>query len=399
MLGATSFSGPGLTPVWVTDRGRAVIAWWENRRHRYLLVGVDLVGELVRYTQGDPRKVATVKDKTMWGYGHERPMYLFEDHVVAASELTPWADELGWVIARTYAEAAELPLIAPLPGGARGAVILTGDDDQAELAKYERQQRLLDGFPITYLLLPFTRHTAATLAALPETVEFGVHVDALERPGEYAAICAEQAAQVRALTGSPCRTVRNHGHLNDGYWGHVAAWEQTRLMLDFNIRGVDGTCPTGSYLPFRVQRSDGSWSDHWSLFSTFSDGMYFQQKWSEAKQIECIEGLADQIERSMPGIIVANFHPQNVDSIPHVHQALMTVARRPGWIALGAESFADWLERRDRIKLHRSARGLELTSNDWVRDIAIVWPSALDALQRLPAWSGTCVVSASEQSR
>ena len=111
--------------------------------------------------------------------------------------------------------------------------------------------------------------------------------------------------------------------------GHnSSAWERNGLTLDFNIRGLDGTCPTGSYLPFRVRRPDRSWSDHWSLFSTFSDSMLFMQKWPEAKQIDCISALAGRIESTSPGVIVANFHPQNVDSIPNVHRAVMELGRR-----------------------------------------------------------------------
>ena len=382
-----SFSGAGLAPIWITSDGAAVVAWWTYGGRRHLLVGLDIVQEMVRYTQGDPSKVDTVKDKSLWGFGHERPLYLYEDNVVAGEETVPWADRLGFLLVDRLSTAANLPRLSPLPGGAAGAILLTGDDDQAELTKYAVQQQLLAGFPITYLMLPHTRHTPETLATLSSSVEFGVHIDALDRPEDYDAICDEQTEAVRQLVGRPARTIRNHGHLNRGYWTHLAAWERNGLTLDFQIRGVDGTCPTGSYLPFRTRRPDGSWSAHWSLFSTFSDGMFFVQKWSEEQQIACISALAKRIAASFPGIIVANFHPQNVESIPNVHRAVMRLGRQPGWIALGGESYAAWLQAREDVEVIGDRRGLRLVSANPIDKLALIWPGS-EAPVVLPEWRG-----------
>ena len=387
LLAHVSFSGSGLTPIWTTRDGRTVVGWLQRGAQRCLVVGLDLVEELVRYTQGDPAKVHTARDKTLWGSGHERPAYLFEDHIVRGSEMTPWADWLGFLVARAISTAMGLPLIASLPRGAAGGVLLTGDDDQAELQKYATQQRLLNGFPITYLMLPHTKHSPATLAELPGSVEYGVHVDALDEPDRYASICLEQTASVRELTGRALHTVRNHGHLNQGYWTQLAAWERSGLTLDFHIRGLDGTCPTGSYLPFRVRRPDGSWSHHWSVFSTFSDSMFFLQKWSEAKQIRTINALAAAIGSRFPGVIVLNFHPQNVDSIPDVHRAVMAIGRRNGWAALGGDSYAQWLIALDRIRMSGTGESLCLASPTEISDVALHWPGEQSPLVLAP-WRG-----------
>ena len=106
---------------------------------------------------------------------------------------------LGFLIAEQLARLNGLPLIEPLPYGLKGLIILTGDDDQAYLEKYDKQLKLIHGIPITYFLHPLTRHTAETLAKLPSSVEIGVHPDALETPEQYGSLCAD----IRNLS-EPC---------------------------------------------------------------------------------------------------------------------------------------------------------------------------------------------------
>ena len=95
LLDHVSFAASGITPIWSAASGRTVIGWWRRGSQRTLIVGLDLVEELVRYTQGDPAKVQTATDKTLWGMGHERPAYLFDDNIVRGYEMVPWADRLG----------------------------------------------------------------------------------------------------------------------------------------------------------------------------------------------------------------------------------------------------------------------------------------------------------------
>ena len=387
LLPHVSFSGSSVEPIWITETGRTVLGWWHPREERAcLLVGLQAVEELVRYTQGDPEQVERAVDKTMWGHGHERPAYLFDGNLVPRSELEPWADRLGFELAGCFARASGLPLLGTLPNGARGGVLLTGDDDEAWLEKYEEQLELIGEFPITYLLLPHTRHSGETLSKLPPNVELGVHVDALEAPERYEKTCEQQTAAVREMTGAAVRAVRNHGHLNDGYWSHLPAWERSGLQLDLNLRGIDGTCVTGSYLPFRVRRRDGTWSEHFSLFSTFSDSMYYLQKWSQRTQIRCITKLADQIQRRFPGVLVFNFHPQNVSDSAEVHRAVMAIGKRPGWVALGAESYIDWLQALERIRLIRDQGRLLLRCSERVSGLELQWPSAGAPKQKLSSW-------------
>jgi hypothetical protein len=388
LLDFVSFTGAGLTPLLQTEEGRTVVGWVANSSHNLLVIGLDVVEELIRYTQGNPERVRFDGNRNLWGAGHEQPAFLYDGHLASGYESEPWADKLGMLLAEAFATAADVPLLCPLPCGLRGAVILTGDDDQAWLEKYEEQLGILGDFPITYFLLPHTNHTPETLACMPESVEFGVHVDALDAPEHYDERCAQQTAEVRQLVGDrPVHTIRNHGHLNRDYWGHLHAWETAGLSLDFNIRGLDGTCPTGSYLPFRVRRPDGAWSSHASLFSTFSDSMFFLQNWPEKKQIKTIKRLADQINRTIPGVMVFNFHPQNVSQVPQVHRAVMQIGRRNGWRAFGAETFRQWLESVDGVRMDETDGNLFLCSSAPITGIALRWPGS-SALCQLPTWQG-----------
>jgi hypothetical protein len=357
LLPFLSFSGPGLRPVWTTADGRAVLAWREHDGARQLLIGIPVVEEVVRHTQGDPRQAEVATTKACWGFPHERPNYLFEGQLHPDYPTMPWADSLGFTLAELLAELTGLPLVEPLPGGAAGAVLLTGDDDQAWLEKYEHQLRCVGDFPITYFLLPWTRHTPATLAKLRPTVELGLHVDSLDAPERYAERCAEQSRAVRDLCGRPVRSVRNHGFLSEGVSGHLPAWEEAGLTLDVNLPGLDGTALSGSFLPFRVRRPDGSWSSHRTLLTAFGDGMLPICKLSQRQAVRKIRTLARQVGNTRPGALVFNFHPQNISDTERLHRAVVALGRRKGWVALGVESYLSWLEARDEVRLCRSRDG------------------------------------------
>ena len=264
-----------------------------------------------------------------------------------------------------------MPLIEPLPGGARGLVLLTGDDDQAFLDKYDQQLRAIGTTPITYYLVPQTRHTPQTLGALPSTVDFGVHPDALERPDLYDSACAEQTAFVRGLTGRACRTVRNHGYLNRGYLGHLQAWESNGLELDLNLPGVDGTALNGSFLPMRVRRPDGSWSSHFTLLTAFGDGMMLALNMSARAACRSITRLAQQVERDAPAVLVFNLHPQNISQTVALHKKVRWLCARPGWRAMSVERYLDWVKRLDQVCVQHHGGGWTIRSEEPVEGLVM----------------------------
>lgn len=393
LLPHTSFTGEALEPVWVNEAGRAVIARLTVEERKILLIGLDVVEEMIRYRQGDPGKVGSSCYKGGMGFDFERPNYLFADQLLPAYRTVPWADHLGFFLAETLSCLSGYPLIEPLPEGARGAVMLTGDDDQAYLEKYEEQLRVIGDVPITYFLVPQTRHTAASLAGLPPNVEIGLHPDALDQPEAYDRLCADQAKRIRDLSGRRVRTVRNHGFLNKGYLGHLPAWETNDLVLDLNCPGVDGTALNGSFLPMRVRRADGSWSGHYSLLTLFGDGMIGALHMSERQAARRIRQVAGQMEASHPGVLVCNFHPQNVADTGRLHREVRRLTRRPGWVALGADSYLDWLETVEGLGVARGDGGFVLTSPRPVTGLVLRVPVAGSWQRRaLAPWSGRVAV-------
>lgn len=344
LLPHLTFTGSNLEPVWVNKSGQAVIAWHNADGEKTLLVGLDIVEEIIRHRQGDPTKAQEGRTHFDWGYAGERPLHLFEDQIIPKYRTHPWADYLGFFLAEALSSLSGFPLIEPLPNGAKGAAILTGDDDQAYLEKYEAQVHAIGNLPITYFLHHLTRHTQETIGRLPPNVQFGVHPDALDQPEAYDDLCLAQVDKIKNLTGSPPRLVRNHGFLSRGYLGHLRAWEENGLKLDVNYPGVDGTALNGSFLPMRIRRTNGTWSGHYSLLTAFGDGMVYALNLSQRQANAKIRQVVKQVEKSHPGALVFNFHPQNIDSTHELHKAVVRLGRRPGWIALGLESYFEWLE-------------------------------------------------------
>jgi hypothetical protein len=391
LLPHVSFRGANVQPIWQTDEGRAVVAWRHTAQGRELLIGLNAVEEIVRHTHGDPAQLHSSADKSRWGYAHERPNYLYEEQLVPGMRTIPWADHLGFTLAELLGELTGLPLIEPLPHGAKGAILLTGDDDEAWLEKYGEQLDLVGDCPISYFLLDRTLHTPATLAKLPSNVELGLHVDALDAPEKYFERCQQQAAAVRRLCGRPVRTVRNHGFLSQGCGGHLDAWEAAGIKLDVNYPGMDGTALTASFLPFANRRPNGTWTNHYSLLTAFGDGMIFALKWSQRQAVAKIRDLCRQIEKSSPGIVCANFHPQNVTEADELHKEVLRWGRRHGWTALGTESLLDWWEARSQITVKPTEGGAIVHVPTGLRGVVARWPTAKGwKYATLPGTAGSC---------
>jgi hypothetical protein len=392
LLPHISFGGRKVEPMLVNKGGRAALAWLKGENEKILLVGFDVVNEVIRYRQGDPTKAETtgLKERETWGFPGERPLYLFQGHLLSSFRTIPWADYLCFFLAETLSQLSGYPLVEPLPGGARGAVILTGDDDQAFLDKYREQLQLIGDLPMTYFLHYKTKHTKETLKNLPAHVDLGLHPDALDQPGEYKKLCAEQLAMIRELAGRPIRTLRNHGYLNDGYLGHLGVWEENGLFLDANYPGLDGTALNGSFLPMRLRRMDGSWSSHYSLLTAFGDGILSIFRINQQQAVKRIQKVASQIEGSYPGVIVFNFHPQNVSETDEMHRAVVKLGQRPGWVALGLEKYLDWLEILETLGMERMGKRIfSLRSPKMVNDLVLRYPVGNSWLRKkLDPWSG-----------
>jgi hypothetical protein len=346
---SVALAGDGAEAVVVDAAGRGIWARLRRPGGDVLVVGTDVAGDLVRYTQGDPAAVGDRGAEATWQYDGERPLYLFEKQLDGEEPHVRHADLWAEALARAT-EGSREPI---LPGGAAGAIVVTGDDDQAYLEAYARQLELLGAIPVTYFLHPQTRHTRDSLTALRRQgrVELELHPDALEAPDRYPALLREQVEWFQALTGSRPRAVRNHGYLNDGYWGHLSAWIAEGIEVSTNLPGVDGRVLNGSLLPARVV-SDGVLTEHWSVLTLLGDGMLWALDMSPQEAHERILATAQRVYASaIPGVLVLNLHPQSVHResarpADELHRAVREIVAG-GFLAWTVRDCVEWFRRRD----------------------------------------------------
>ncbi|MGH8643137.1 MAG: hypothetical protein ACREX4_01220 [Gammaproteobacteria bacterium] len=313
-----------------------------------LFVGTDLARDLVRYRQGDPSKAASRPTDAMWGIPGERPNYLFEEQLAGEKPSERHADWWAIALARLMAKHLLRPLRSIVPDGAPGAVIITGDDDQAYLEKYADQLQVLGDTPVTYFLHPLTRHNRWTLRQMlgKPWIDLGLHPDALNRPGRYPELLRDQVAWFRSLVGRGPISLRNHGFLNDGYWGHLGPWLDQSIRISSNLPGLDGRVLNGSLLPARVTR-DAVLSSHWSLLTSLGDGMRFALGMTDEHAAQRVFDTADAIRQSeIPGVLVLNLHPQNITETRGMHLAAIEVIRS-GFHPWTMHECLEWFERLD----------------------------------------------------
>ncbi|MDC6162741.1 hypothetical protein [Achromobacter xylosoxidans] len=336
-------------PVWLVLRhGRSTV----------ILVGTELAADLIRYRQGDPAQVMGDRGGDLWGIAGERPVYLYAAQREGEDDHCRHADYWALLLATALERHTQLVREPMFPCNAPGAVVVTGDDDQAFLDKYAEQQRVLGDTPITYLLHPLTKHTRKTLRQMRRAnprVDLGIHPDALETPDEYGDRLQEQVEWYRGLVGEQPESVRNHGFLNDGYWGHLPSWEREGIVFSSNLPGVGGTVLNGSLLPARMAMPEGL-TGHWSLLTTFGDGMCSIYGWSQEEARQRILKYGQAVRDSgLPGILVFNLHPQNISEMPGLHQAVHDLIAE-GFLAWNMRDCLDWALAADGQAPRRRAR-------------------------------------------
>ena len=343
------FSHQKGVPLVCTAGARAIWLKVPVGHGQIVVIGSDLAADLTRYRQGDPSQASARPTGALWGIAGERPNYLFDAQVQVGHEHDRQADWWAMALAQVVSECLAQPLVPILPKGAPGAIVITGDDDQALLDKYREQLALLDGLPITYFLHPLTRHTPETLAEMDRNhrVELGLHPDALEQPARYAELYREQATWFHGLTGHHADLIRNHGFLNDGYWGHLPVWLEHGAKASSNLPGLNGKVLNGSLLPARMVW-DGQLTSHWSILTAIGDGVRFALGLDGPQSAQCVRDMADRITLSkLPGVIVVNLHPQNVAETGEMHAVLHDLVRA-GFLPMTLGQCVDWFAARDR---------------------------------------------------
>lgn len=343
-----SFAHPTGEAVVVDERDLAAWLWLPLGAGGLLLVGTDLAADLVRYRQGDPVRANTRVSEPLGGILGERPIYLFEHQLETERPRERYADHWAMALAQVVALKSGREPASILPGGAPGAIVTTGDDDQAYLETYEAQLGLLGQTPITYFMHPLTRHTRDSMRGLmrrPST-ELGIHPDAVDAPERYAELLREQIKWYVKLVGERPISLRNHGFLNDGYWGHLDSWIREGIRISSNLPGVDGRVLNGSLLPARLVHH-GALTEHWSILTALGDGVFFVHDMADEEAATLVHDYAADIRRSgLPGVLVVNLHPQNVERSRAMHRAVAEVAESDfhAWTLAGC---LEWFSARD----------------------------------------------------
>lgn len=350
------YEGPGVALV-ADDLGRAAWIWMPRGHGGVLVIGSDVVADLIRYRQGDPKQAAYSRGADLWGIKAERPNYLFEAQRAGEPPACRHADNWAVALAVALEKQACLDRSPILPGNAPGALVITGDDDQAYLETYEEQQRILGRTPITYFLHHQTRHTRETLGRLGRRpwVDFGIHPDALDTPTQYQQRLDEQVDWYTRQVGKRPMSLRNHGFQNDGYWGHLPFWRAQGIAVSSNLPGLDGEVINGSLLPARVVQG-GMLTEHWSILTAFGDGMISALGIDANEAAGKMRVFADGIaESSIPGVIVINLHPQNVGYTGPLHEMALEIIRG-GFLAWNIRQCLDWFRQCDNQEVRGVAK-------------------------------------------
>ena len=343
-------TGYPLSSVVTDQKGNPVWLWISRHKGKLLLVGTDLFNDLLRYRQGDFHNVFINKNKAAWGFEFERPNYLYEPQINKQPHYARFADNWAELLASLIAKELNIFRDPILPGGAKGAVIITGDDDQAYLETYKEQLDILGDMPITYFMHPLTNHNAYSTKKMlrRKNIDLGIHPDALDDPTNYTFTLNDQVKWFKNKFKISPLSVRNHGYLNDGYWGHLDSWIKHGLQFSSNIPGLNGRAVNGSYLPARVS-CNGHLTNHWSLLTAIGDGVIFIFNYDEKQAAQVVYDTADAILQSgIPGIMVLNLHPQNIDRTRSMHYAAINLVNQEGFYPWTMEECYKWFCRRDR---------------------------------------------------
>jgi hypothetical protein len=344
----SSFSNQAGAPVVTDEKSEAAWLWTPHGQSGVLWVGTALGEDLTRYRQGDPACAKDRDDNAKWGFSGERPLYLFEPQLGDEAPDERHADWWAMALVRALSVYGGVKAEPILPGGAPGAVILTGDDDQALLENYTRQLAATDNLPITYFLHPQTKHDRSTLARMfsGKNVDIGLHPDALDAPDQYNSLFREQNAWYRELCGQAAFSVRNHGFLNDGYWGHLPVWLDNNVRFSSNLPGLNGRVLNGSLLPGRMVWED-QLTSHWSALTAIGDGVIFALGLSPEEAAGLVLDTAEAIRTSgAPGMMILNLHPDNIAKTELMHNALQQVVEG-GFVAWTVRDCVNWFDRNE----------------------------------------------------
>ena len=116
------------------------------------------------------------------------------------------------------------------------------------------------------------------------------------------------------------------------------------------FHGLDGRVLNGSLLPARMA-FDGTLTDHWSILTAIGDGVVFIQGRQGRAAGDVVRKLGRRVRDSgVPGIVVLNLHPQNIELTEDMHVAARELVQ-DGFVAWTMSEMIDWFRARDHAHL------------------------------------------------
>ncbi|MBY0421765.1 MAG: hypothetical protein K2Q06_05635, partial [Parvularculaceae bacterium] len=123
-------------------------------------------------------------------------------------------------------------------------------------------------------------------------------------------------------------------------------WIKSGVTWSSNLPGVDGTVLNGSLLPGRLELHDRL-TPHWSVLTAFGDGMIYARGFTPEEAAYRIEAYVARIQsEDMPGVVILNLHPANVDRTAPLHEALHRMRDR-GALIWSLADCSRWFEAKD----------------------------------------------------
>lgn len=345
---AHTYASDTSEPVVVSQSGQSLWVWRAIGKGGVLIIGSDLVADIVRFRQGDPSRRPSGNELAKWGYAGERADYLYAADSEGRDKRDRPADWPLAAIAHLVRTRTGKKTSPALPNGAHCAIILTGDTDGATAEHYSQQRCLLRDLPITYFLRTACAAGYATLQELERDnrTDLQLHPDALDSPDQYALKLADQTEWFRRQIGRRPSSVRNHGYLNDGYWRHAEHWIGQGQTWSANLPGVDGLVLNGSLLPARLMLG-GKLTPHWSISTPYGDGMVFALGMTAQAAADQIQHHVESVPQSgVPGLVTINLHPANVAHTAPLHDVLHKLAAQ-GVLVWSMADCARWFEQLD----------------------------------------------------
>jgi hypothetical protein len=344
---------------------------------RIIALAFDLPRCVLLLRQGTPDRAEVIPQGCE--AKNARPSHLAPEIGGAEAAWSPFTDLLcRYLVALVQRHfPAPMPLLSHLPGEAQGMVLLSGDEDYAQVADNDYQLGLLTDAGVRmnlYVIPEATQSTPRDVSRYRRHHDIGVHPNLRPldgRPVQERVDDFERQLRLFASTfGFPARSVRNHCTAWAGYLELVEVQRRCGVRMDGNYfsgayrrdRRPEPFYQFGAAMPMRFCHPDGrlvgvfQQHTHISDDISFSPDNEYSHKYTPDAWAAIFTRILDDMLRDGHFPFAFNFHPPNWRSYgePCCREVLRQAAVRnvPVW------SFDQWCrfwEARDAWRIEQLA--------------------------------------------